>query len=793
MKIGTLTDLLNALGYTEDEHIAICHQSPTGPFSSTVTIPTGAAQAIVDAGHANIWYGVNPITGPPRVNAGRGRADGVTRLAAIYADLDVKPGGLADFDIARTVVDTLTEMLTVRPTAITYSGHGLQPIWAIDDPHAHLATDQHRTAARSILRRFGRLAAHVADRHHGHVDSVFDLARILRAPGTTNLKAGTGLPVTTMMTGGRPLTLDEIREALDAYGIVEQPEDTEDLSGVHTPPDEWVWATTTCPYSRAMIASWAKESPAARHPWLAGQAVRLAAAARSGCVTTEDHQKAVTILVGRFTTLLTKGQPRDPGPGEVSNALSWGTALAASMTDERALRELGNHTHRIPFDTTSPPPAGTPEGGDPNTGKAAHASRYFDPKDGLLVATLTQDILDIGPLATGVDDITWSYRDGVWTPDKNVVRDRAAGLLGERYRRSHGSNAEDVARAHSPLITCEPLSDIINFRNGLYLWQADQLRSHDPDVRSTVQLSVDWDPTASCPEFDTFLTQVLPEDMIGLAWELIGYLMYSGNPLHRAVMLTGGGRNGKGTFLRVINALLGKSNVTSVSLHDLVNTRFSTASLFGRIANIAGDIDGTYLESTATFKAITGQDLVSAEHKGRDRFDFTPWAVPVFSANKIPGSADVTVGYLSRWVVINFPHDFTGREDRTLNERLHTKTELAGVAANAMPALRRLMARGEFEMPDSAKAAMDDFTRKVDQVRTWLDECAEIDPDNPFVARTALYADYKAWVARDGYRPVKAGEFYERLEAAGGWPTVLHGTRGFTRVRVIDRAEAWPK
>jgi putative DNA primase/helicase len=260
-------------------------------------------------------------------------------------------------------------------------------------------------------------------------------------------------------------------------------------------------------------------------------------------------------------------------------------------------------------------------------------------------------------------------------------------------------------------------------------------------------------------------------------------------------MLVGTGRNGKGTLLRVINTLLGERNVTSVSLHDLINTRFSTASLFGKIANIAGDIDGTYLDSTAIFKAITGQDQISAEHKGRDRFDFTPWAVPVFSANKVPGSADVTVGYLSRWVVIPFPHDFTGQEDRTLDARLQTKDELAGIAAKAMPALRRLMQRGDFDIPESGLQAYDEFARRVDQVRTWVNDCADIQPDHPFVLRTALYTAYKAWAERDGHKPVKASEFYERVEAAGARPhrTPGVGDRGFVGIRVTDTAERDPR
>jgi putative DNA primase/helicase len=412
--------------------------------------------------------------------------------------------------------------------------------------------------------------------------------------------------------------------------------------------------------------------------------------------------------------------------------------------------------------------------------------KYIDKREGLLVATLADDILAEGPLAEGIDDIVWGYAGGVWVPDKHVVRTRAARLLGERYRDSHARNAESVVRSRGRRIDCSPVGHVVNFRNGLLHWQTGRLLDHTPEVLSTVQMSCDWAPDAACPEFDTFLAQVVKPDMIDLIWELIGYLMYSGNPLHRAVMLVGGGRNGKGTFLRVINRLLGESNVSAVSLNDLVGTRFSVASLFGKIANVAGDIDGTFLESTAMFKALTGQDLVSAEYKGRDRFEFTPWAVPVFSANKIPGSADTTNGYMSRWLVIEFPNDFTGREDRTLDSRLNTQAELSGIAVKAMPALVRLLERGGFDLPESAVAAKEEFERRVDQVRTWVSECTQMDPDLPHINRTVLYTAYKSWAARDGYRAVKASEFYDRLESAGAVPKKIDGTRGFTGIRITD-------
>lgn len=422
-------------------------------------------------------------------------------------------------------------------------------------------------------------------------------------------------------------------------------------------------------------------------------------------------------------------------------------------------------------------------------------TRFYAKIDGqrtFLAEKLADEILDQGPLAEGIDDQPWRYEHGVWKPDRHIINDRAAKLIGDLYRRANVAAAADVARAKlrrdAPKIASDPQERWINLRNGLLDWRTGQLHPHTPDVLTTVQLQVPHEPDATCPQFDEFLGQVVAPDDIEVIWELLGYLLFNGNPWHKAVMLVGEGRNGKGTLLRILRAIIGKANYSAVSLHDLVNTRFSTASLFGKLANIAGDIDGKYLESTALLKAITGEDSVSAEHKGRDRFDFEPWAVPVFSANKIPGSADVSIGYLSRWIVIDFPHSFVGREDKTLTGRL--LTELEGITARAVLALRTTMTRGQLRSSDSTIAATRQFRRNVNQVEVWVDECCEVWPAHPFARRSALYSDYKRWAARDGHRPVSAQEFYRRLKIVEGVDEARDNTgiRGFTGLEVKDHA-----
>ena len=146
------------------------------------------------------------------------------------------------------------------------------------------------------------------------------------------------------------------------------------------------------------------------------------------------------------------------------------------------------------------------------------------------------------------------------------------------------------------VITLEPHRDWLNLPNGMLDWRTGTLHDHDESYWSTSQLAVTWSEDAECPEIERFLAEVLPADLLepgadgspGFIYEVIGYALFSGNPLHKAILLLGTGRNGKGTLLRLLNAMLGEDNVSSVALHEMANNRFRVAELVGKVANIAG-------------------------------------------------------------------------------------------------------------------------------------------------------------------------------------------------------------
>lgn len=413
-----------------------------------------------------------------------------------------------------------------------------------------------------------------------------------------------------------------------------------------------------------------------------------------------------------------------------------------------------------------------------------HPDTFFDVKTGLLAERLGDAVAH--DLALGRDGRVWEYEAGVWQPaddgkGRDVIRTRVVRLLGNRYRREHGSIARDVvlARPSLPHLTDAPNPDLINTQSGMVDWRTGKLKPHDPDLLSTVQLPVDYDPSATCPKTEAWLEQVVDADSVELVWETMGYLLMSGNPLQRAVLTVGSGGNGKGTWLRLMTHVMGVHNVSNVTLHDIVEGKFEVAEIYGKLANIAGDIEAKAMNNTAKFKALTGEDTMLVQHKHGQPFKMQAWAVPVFSANQLWQSADNTRGYLRRWLIIPFPNELG--DGALFNER-DLFDEAPGILVRALESLRRLMARGEFELGTAAAEAKRRFELESDVVKVWLEDdervtVSEAGNTSARVGRTEAYKRYASWADDSGHATMNSSNFYKRLEAMGYMFGKIKGAR----------------
>ena len=348
----TFDALLDLLGYSDDEFVSICHKiGDGGPFTSAVCSPTNAPAKVAKLPNgANIWFGVNPTSGPARSRRGRGKDEDVTRLSALPADLDVKPGGCADLETAFKIIDDLSEILGTRPSAVTHSGGGLHPYWVVSDGNRNGDGNGH---LRALLKRWGRLVQAIAEQHGAKADSVFDLTRILRVPGTFNHKNGSPVPVECHRGVGSALTPAEIDTALNVNGIKQIDDYPDEEAKPKSNPDTWTFANETCEYIQAMVRGWADpntvEKGVGRHQWLLAQATWLNLAKMLGCISSNDYKHAKDVLEQTVTHLCaTRNPKRGVPPGELADAFKYGIAKAATKTKKEARKELGDHTHDKP-------------------------------------------------------------------------------------------------------------------------------------------------------------------------------------------------------------------------------------------------------------------------------------------------------------------------------------------------------------------------------------------------------------------------------------------------------------
>jgi putative DNA primase/helicase len=265
--------------------------------------------------------------------------------------------------------------------------------------------------------------------------------------------------------------------------------------------------------------------------------------------------------------------------------------------------------------------------------------------------------------------------------------------------------------------------------------------------------------------------------------------MLSGNPLQRLFLLTGSGGNGKGVFLNVLRALLGRPNMSAVPLQEFSDSQFAVAELFGKLANICGDIDATFIHNTGKIKELSGDDEMKGERKYGQPFYFRFWGKAIFSANAIPGASDSSKGWLRRWEVVEFPYAPT-HPDPDLSKKVTSERELQGIAVKAVHALRALMAAGEFSTGESRDKAQAEFAEKANRVIRWIN-----DPDSNvtrgeavFNKGTLLLRAFRKWEQHDtgSNAQTSSQRFHELARQAGLREVTKRGNRGFEGIRIID-------
>jgi putative DNA primase/helicase len=368
-------------------------------------------------------------------------------------------------------------------------------------------------------------------------------------------------------------------------------------------------------------------------------------------------------------------------------------------------------------------------------------------------------------------DQYYIYSGGVYNPAqdleaKSVVR----GHLIERHATLNNVNDAEGQWRMSIIKPVEELNSdayIINLRNGLYNVLTGVLSPHSQDYYSTVQLNVNYAPNAKCPNFARYLEMSYHPEDIALVQEMLGYFLVPVTKAQKAFVIVGAPGAGKSLTLLALNKiLLGQKNVANVMWQSL-NERFKTAELFGKYGNIFADLPSKAIDDNGMFKALVGEDFITAERKGKDPFTFQSYARLLFSCNTIPRNyGDKSEGFYRRLIIIPFAGKRLPEEKKDVEMLDKFQAEADGIFMFALEGLKRLIAnKFRFSETKNTNAELHKYRVDSNSVLSFVEEYCTVAPDAE-VERTELFNRYRDYCKDSNLQPVSQKTFNKELEGS---------------------------
>lgn len=366
-----------------------------------------------------------------------------------------------------------------------------------------------------------------------------------------------------------------------------------------------------------------------------------------------------------------------------------------------------------------------------------------------------------------LEQVTYLTKEGMkpWSPTPSRVTNimeplKIQLLLDERTEAPVWLDDEPHDPGHYVVMT-----------NGLFNLTTNTLHPHTPAYFVTWGLEFDYDPKATAPRWHQFLNEVFDHDpaAAALLQEWMGYLISGATNRHKALLVVGKPRAGKGTITRLLHHLIGHGNSSSTNLR-LLGSDHGLEPLIGKpLAVIEDARDNQATGNSAAVENllnIIGEDTVLINPKGKPMWSGTLPARFVIMSNVLPRFVDPAAAIATRFIGFTLEKSFLGKEDRNLDTKLNA--ELSGIFMWALEGLRRLNTNDYFTTPGTQKELLENLEETAAPIKSFLEECYTITGNKEdYVTRSEVFAQSERWRADNGYGRVNAATLENAINALG--------------------------
>ena len=228
----------------------------------------------------------------------------------------------------------------------------------------------------------------------------------------------------------------------------------------------------------------------------------------------------------------------------------------------------------------------------------------------------------------------------------------------------------------------------------------------------------------------------------------------------RAFMNLGQGENGKSVFLNYIISLLGKNNISNMSLQEMTEDKFMLAELNGKSANIYADLEKNELRHTGKIKLITSNEGIQVQKKHGHPFTLYPFCKLIFSCNRFPKVFDQGQGFFRRWIIVKWERNFENdpeRDSHLLEKLTSNRKEMNLVFSCIVSLANKLNRVGKFTHSKDWKTIQKEWNENADPIDDF-DTNYIIDSENN-KSKRETYQFYKKIMLSKGENPLVIGQF----------------------------------
>ena len=311
---------------------------------------------------------------------------------------------------------------------------------------------------------------------------------------------------------------------------------------------------------------------------------------------------------------------------------------------------------------------------------------------------------------------------------------------------------------------------LLNVANGTIDLRTAELRDHDRADLLTQITDVTYDDDARCPTWDAFLKSSMGGDLT-LAMYLQRWAGYMATGLvseHALLFLHGGGRNGKSTFVTTLCKVFGEYSCSAPRelLFASKNERHPTeiARLHAKRFVSCAEVPENASLDEAKVKDLTGGDTISARHMKEDFWDLIPTHKFGLSGNYKPVIRGSDDGIWRRlrlvpWLVQVAEIDVA----KALPEKLFA--ERAGILRWIVLGCLEWQRVGLAD-PEVVRGATGEYREESDAIGKYMAERVVFGKEE-IVPRAEIRKAYETWCEEQGYQPIGARRFAQRLRELG--------------------------